>query len=760
MKALRRSLRRLLDLFGNSREDELAAELESHIEMQVEDNVRSGMSPEEARRQAAIKFGGLESAKEMYRDQRGFVFLETAIADFRQAARTLLRNPGFSVVAVLTLAGCFNAFAPPIIIIQPGPQQVPFGGSTTLWVEATGIEPLTYQWFLNTTNNPVPGATNTFLIISQARNADAGDYRVRVENPEGITWSTPASLTLFSRGLPAFGTNTLSPAFQLNGVGTDVDSIAFWEAPDPTNTLMFVTAKANDLVEVWKYPFQGNALPPVQFPANVNGVVVDQEADRLYVSDFKVSVFSLPGLQPLDEFGQGIIGVGENNLDILKHTNGQTLIYVSDDHNVHRFVRDTWQHLGSFAPPVTSIETVVADDFYQMILVPEEQGPLGNPGVYAYHPDGTPFMRNGTNRFGNNGEFDSDEEGILLYTLPTDGKGDNGAGFYVVTDQRSDQTDFEFFDRETWSHLGTLRIEGVSNTDGIASTQLAMPGYPMGLFAAINNDTTTVGLGWDVIFQTIGVSSTPRVLSIAPSDAGPTDAKVMDFAVRFNKSVTNFNDASDLTITHRGTASTGVVITGGGDNFNVRVTGISGRGFFLLAVSTASDVVDLETNALVSSVTSAPVFIDTPYRIWAAARGLTPGVNNSFANDPDGDGNLNLKEFALDGDPLSSASDGKQRVVIAAVNGTNFCTWTFPVRSGAVFVANGELSTSVDGIIYSLAGSFDLVAFGNHIVEQVPASEAGLPALNSGWSYRTFRLNRAISNQDSGFIRLRIGLAP
>src|SRR4029450_2910718 len=105
MKALRRSLRRLRDLFGNSREDELAAELESHIEMQVEDNVRAGMSPEEARRQAAIKFGGLESAKEMSRDQRGFVFLETATADFRHAARTLLRNPGFSAVAVLTLAG-------------------------------------------------------------------------------------------------------------------------------------------------------------------------------------------------------------------------------------------------------------------------------------------------------------------------------------------------------------------------------------------------------------------------------------------------------------------------------------------------------------------------------------------------------------------------------------------------------------------------------------------------------------------------------
>jgi hypothetical protein len=664
-----------------------------------------------------------------------------------------------TAVALLLVAG-LNLRAQPFITSQPRPQQVPIGGSTTLWVEATGTGLLTYQWFLNSTNIPVPGATNTFLVISQARSADAGEYRVRVESQEGFAWSSPARVTPFSRSLPVFGIKTLAPAFQLNGAGTDVDSIAFWEAPEPTNTLMFVTAKANDLVEVWKFPFQDRELPAVQFSTNVNGVVVDQETDRLYVSDFKVSVFSLPDLQMLDEFGQGIIGVGENNLDLLKQTNGQKLIFVSDDHNVHRFVVDTWEHLGAFAPPVSSIETVLADDLNQLILVPEEQGPLGNPGVFAYHPDGTPFLRNGTNRFGNNGEFDSDEEGILLYTFPTDGSGDNGAGFYVVSDQRSDQTDFEFFDRETWSHLGTLRMEGVSNTDGIASTQLAMPGYPMGLFAAINNDTTTAGLGWDVIFNAIGVNSSPRVLAITPDVSGPTDGEVVNFVVRFDKPVTNFNDTADLVITHRGTAHAGVVITGDSDTYNVRIQGISATGFFLLTVNTASDIVSLDTNALASSVTSVPVFVDTPYHSWAVARGLTRGVNDGVSDDPDGDGNLNIKEFALNGDPLSGINDGKQRVLIEEVSGTNYFTYTFPVRNGAVFTANGELSATVDGLVYSVAGAFDLIAFGNHTVEQVPASDIGLPALNPGWSYRTFRLNRDISNPTWGFVRLRIGATP
>ena len=659
---------------------------------------------------------------------------------------------------VLVVVGFVNACAQPAITVQPQPQEVPPGGSTTLWVEATGTEPLTYQWFLNNPTNPVLDRTNAYLVIGQAREADAGNYLVKVENSGGVTWSTPASLRLFARGLPTFGTVTLAAAFELNGAGSDVDSIAFWEAPDPTNTLLIVTAKANDLLEVWKYPFQGNELPPKQFTANVNGVAVDQETDRLYVSDRTVSVLSLPDLQLVAEFGQGIIGVGENNLDLLRHASGRTFIYVSEDHNVHWFAAGTWEHLGSFAPTVSSIETILADDFYQMILVPEEQGPAGSPGIYAYHPDGTPFVRAGTNRFGNHGEFDSDEEGILLYTFPTDGAGDNGAGFYVVTDQRSDQTDFEFFDRETWGHLGTLRIEGVSNTDGIASTQTGMPGYPMGLFAAINNDTTTVGLGWDVILQAIGVDPAPRVLDITPAVSGPTSADAVDFTVRFSKPVTNFNNAADLLIIHRGTASAGVAVTGDRDTYHVQLTGITGQGFLMLAVSAASDVVDLERRALASSVTSVPVFIDTPYQTWAVAGGLDRGVNDGFADDPDGDGWPNLKEFALDGDPLRGANGDKQRALIEETDGTNFITYTFPVRNGAAFVGNGELSAAVDGLVYSIAGSLDLLNFDQPMVEQVPASEVALPALNPGWAYRTVRLDRAISNRTSGFIRLRIGL--
>ena len=95
---------RLRSFVRRARQDrELDAEMAAHLELAIEENLERGLPPEEARRQALVRFGGSQQAKENHREARGLPLLETLLQDFLFALRMLRRSPGFALVAIFCL---------------------------------------------------------------------------------------------------------------------------------------------------------------------------------------------------------------------------------------------------------------------------------------------------------------------------------------------------------------------------------------------------------------------------------------------------------------------------------------------------------------------------------------------------------------------------------------------------------------------------------------------------------------------------------
>jgi putative ABC transport system permease protein len=144
MKTLKRLFRRLTSWTTSGRDEEiLRAELDEHIAMQTAENLRTGLSPIEARRQALLKFGNVEAIKEIYRDQRGLPFMETLVRDTRHAIRRMRKAPTFTAAVILTLAlgiGANTAIFAVIDSILIRPLAYPHAEAlVSVWTTAPGL---------------------------------------------------------------------------------------------------------------------------------------------------------------------------------------------------------------------------------------------------------------------------------------------------------------------------------------------------------------------------------------------------------------------------------------------------------------------------------------------------------------------------------------------------------------------------------------------------------------------------------------------
>jgi hypothetical protein len=140
---------------------------------------------------------------------------------------------------------------------------------------------------------------------------------------------------------------------------------------------------------------------------------------------------------------------------------------------------------------------------------------------------------------------------------------------------------------------------------------------------------------------------------------------------------------------------------------------------------------------------------------WSDSVGLTAGVNDAPTADPDGDGLSNLEEFAFNYDPLSAVGESKFRHQIVTEETSEYLSITFPVRTGGTFTGGSGQQALINGALYTIESSQNLVNFDEVVAEITPSQSSGMPSLSSGWEYRTFKINTAISDQPKSFIRVK-----
>lgn len=164
--------------------------------------------------------------------------------------------------------------------------------------------------------------------------------------------------------------------------------------------------------------------------------------------------------------------------------------------------------------------------------------------------------------------------------------------------------------------------------------------------------------------------------------------------------------------------------------------------------------------AFITGTGRLEVLPDDSFPRWMEQFPSLTGADAEKGADPDHDGLTNIEEHAFDGDPTSGADNGKVRVLVTTVGTDQALVLTLPVRLGAGFAGATSKSATINEITYTISGSNTLANPFDQIVTEIGAITAGMPALNTGWTYRSFRLDGAIGGATPrgplGFLRATV----
>jgi macrolide transport system ATP-binding/permease protein len=271
MKRLRAWMVRLLGLLrGAEGERELAEEIESHLQMHIDDNIRAGMTPDLARRDAVLRLGGVEPTKEAWRDRSTLPALEHFLQDARYALRQLRQHLGFSATAISTLA------------LGTGASVAVFA-----FVDAALLKPLPYQ-----DSSRLVGVFETVALFPQS-NLSYPDYldwkrmnttlsalEVFTQNGYRLTTESgaePATGVRVSDGFfrtlgvtPALGRDFHAGEDRLEAPRTAIISYGTWQAryggsPDVLGKVVVLSGDPTVVVGVLPREFHFAPVEPVEF---------------------------------------------------------------------------------------------------------------------------------------------------------------------------------------------------------------------------------------------------------------------------------------------------------------------------------------------------------------------------------------------------------------------------------------------------------------------------------------------------------------